>query len=121
MERAWVKVGDQRRKNFFQEHNEQKGGIMLKRICWSLFLLAALGAGLVFLVNESQAMPNFARKYSADCTMCHTAVPKLNRIGYDFRAAGTVYLPKSARRRSLLIWGIFLQVGSSTSTTGSIT
>lgn len=37
---------------------------------------------------DSHALPNFARKYGADCSMCHTAVPKLNRIGYEFRLAG---------------------------------
>ncbi|HEY6012119.1 MAG TPA: hypothetical protein VIX18_11685, partial [Nitrospirota bacterium] len=39
-------------------------------------------------VSDSQAMPNFARKYNADCTMCHTQIPKLNRLGYEFRLAG---------------------------------
>ena len=34
------------------------------------------------------AMPNFARRYNSDCTMCHTNIPQLNRTGYEFRAAG---------------------------------
>jgi len=50
--------------------------------------LAVLIAGLGFLPSPAHAMPNFARKYKADCGMCHTAVPKLNRLGYEFRAAG---------------------------------
>lgn len=47
--------------------------MMIFGLCWS-----SLG----------HAMPNFARKYGADCTMCHTHVPRLNRTGYEFRLAG---------------------------------
>ncbi len=45
-------------------------------------------AGLLLLSTDGQAMPNFARKLNADCSMCHTAIPKLNKIGYEFRLAG---------------------------------
>lgn len=45
-------------------------------------------AGYLVFSTESQAMPNFARKYNADCTMCHTQIPKLNKLGYEFRLAG---------------------------------
>jgi hypothetical protein len=43
---------------------------------------------LLGIVSTGQAMPNFARRYGMDCSVCHTAVPKLNRIGYEFRLAG---------------------------------
>jgi len=54
------------------------------------FVLVCLLFAVCLLVisNESQAMPNFARKYSADCSMCHIQVPKLNKLGYEFRLAG---------------------------------
>ena len=52
------------------------------------FVSLILTFGLLTVAGESQAMPNFARKYSADCVMCHTQVPKLNKIGYEFRLAG---------------------------------
>ncbi|MFQ5848377.1 MAG: hypothetical protein ACE5IQ_11995 [Candidatus Methylomirabilales bacterium] len=52
-----------------------------------IVLFLCIPAFLVFS-KESQAMPNFARKYGADCSMCHTAVPKLNSLGYEFRLAG---------------------------------
>lgn len=45
-------------------------------------------AGFLVCSTDSQAMPNFARKLGADCTMCHTQIPKLNRVGYEFRLAG---------------------------------
>lgn len=38
--------------------------------------------------GESQAMPNFARKYNATCDMCHTVIPKLTKLGYEFRLSG---------------------------------
>lgn len=59
---------------------------MLKRSL-IVFCFVVVGLALVW-PTASQAMPNFARKYGADCSMCHTAVPKLNRIGYEFRLAG---------------------------------
>lgn len=50
--------------------------------------ILTVAAGLFFLQGRSEAMPNFARKYNAECSMCHTIVPKLNKTGYEFRAAG---------------------------------
>lgn len=52
-----------------------------------LHLVAAAGS-LALLSSTAYGMPMFARKYGADCSMCHTQVPKLNRIGYEFRSAG---------------------------------
>jgi len=37
---------------------------------------------------EAQAIPAFARKYDIPCTMCHTAFPKLNDFGVNFRDNG---------------------------------
>jgi hypothetical protein len=64
---------------------------MLKTIIVVACLM--LVAGFVLLSTDLQAMPNFARKYNADCTMCHTQIPKLNKVGYEFRLAG-YRLPK---------------------------
>ena len=47
-----------------------------------------LAVAVLFVANESQAMPNFARKYNATCDMCHTVIPKLNKLGYEFRLSG---------------------------------
>jgi hypothetical protein len=38
--------------------------------------------------REAKAMPNFARKLNAPCSLCHTTIPRLNETGYKFRAAG---------------------------------
>ena len=34
------------------------------------------------------AMPAWARKYKADCSLCHTTYPRLNRTGYEFKRLG---------------------------------
>ncbi len=59
---------------------------MSRKLIFSLLLI--LGTGSLIFPVESQAMPMFARKYSVDCSMCHYPVPKLNKYGYEFRAAG---------------------------------
>ncbi len=38
--------------------------------------------------SETQAMPQFGRKYGVSCAVCHTSPPRLNETGYKFRAAG---------------------------------
>ncbi len=54
--------------------------------CGLFAVLVGAVVGL-FAVN-AQAMPNLARQYEADCTMCHSIIPRLNRTGYEFRRAG---------------------------------
>lgn len=48
---------------------------------------AALLAVMV-LPGQAQAIPAFARKYSFECSQCHTAWPKLNAFGRDFKMNG---------------------------------
>jgi mono/diheme cytochrome c family protein len=35
-----------------------------------------------------EAQPSWARKYKAQCTLCHTTYPRLNRTGYEFKRLG---------------------------------
>jgi hypothetical protein len=84
------------------EKGTEKGGFRAKKIpCkktekeeWYMRHKITLMVCMVFVVSlfvlstNAQAMPNFARKYNSDCTMCHTIVPQLNRTGYEFRMAG---------------------------------
>ncbi len=53
-------------------------------------LLGTLAVILFVVLSTSQlfSMPNFARKYSMDCTACHNPIPRLNEFGFKFRAAG---------------------------------
>ncbi len=51
-------------------------------------VVASMYGAALFAAGNASAMPNFARRYNADCGLCHTQVPKLNRFGYEFRLAG---------------------------------
>jgi hypothetical protein len=37
---------------------------------------------------KAEGMPMFARKLGVQCNFCHTTIPRLNEVGYKFRAAG---------------------------------
>lgn len=54
-----------------------------------LFIAAPLwmkgGAPFDFKVS---AQPSWARKYNAECSLCHTTYPRLNRTGYEFKRLG---------------------------------
>lgn len=51
-------------------------------------IMGLAGALLAGSIVQSNAMPMFARKYNLPCETCHAPVPKLNKTGYQFRAAG---------------------------------
>lgn len=44
----------------------------------------------IFLIfpRDAEAVAQWARKYKADCTMCHTAFPRLNNFGEKFMRNG---------------------------------
>ncbi len=57
-------------------------------IVMALIMIGIAGT-LVGTVRESKAIPAWARKYNADCSMCHyPTVPRLNSFGQQFRRAG---------------------------------
>ena len=52
-------------------------------------VLVILAGVLLATVREAEAIPAWARKYNADCAMCHyPVVPRLNSFGHQFRRAG---------------------------------
>lgn len=52
-------------------------------------VLVILAGVLLATVQEAKAIPAWARKYNADCAMCHyPVVPRLNSFGHQFRRAG---------------------------------
>ena len=53
-----------------------------------LALLAAAATAASLLPRDAAAVPVFARKYGFNCTMCHSAYPRLNDFGARFRAGG---------------------------------
>jgi hypothetical protein len=50
-------------------------------------LLAAFGL-LLLLPKESQAVPQFSRRYNIKCSACHTIAPVLNEQGWMFKRLG---------------------------------
>lgn len=53
-----------------------------------LYILVVGVLSLWLQAPTAYGLPNFARRYNAKCTMCHTTVPHLNPTGYNFRRAG---------------------------------
>lgn len=56
-----------------------------KKLLW---LIALILAGGLFEMRSAEAIPAWARRYNADCTMCHTMLPRLNTMGHKFRRLG---------------------------------
>src|SRR5450759_4014067 len=57
----------------------------------SCVLSIILLTGLSLIVQETQAIPSFARKYKTSCSTCHYAFPKLNGFGKAFKNNGYRY------------------------------
>ena len=51
-------------------------------------LLAAFVVTAGLMPAPVEAIPAFARKYNASCSLCHSTVPRLNGFGEDFAANG---------------------------------
>lgn len=59
----------------------------LKLTKYTLLFLAGF-CTYVVLTPQANAEPGWARKYNANCTLCHTIYPRLNRTGYEFKRLG---------------------------------
>ena len=51
-------------------------------------VLVVMGGIFLATVQESKAVPAFARKYTVNCTVCHTRPPRLNTYGERFLENG---------------------------------
>ena len=58
---------------------------MSKKIFWVAVTALLVGQ---FPISTSHAIPAWARRYNADCSLCHTMVPQLNTVGHKFRRLG---------------------------------
>src|SRR6266545_8125867 len=69
---------------------KRKESVMNRKLGVVLAFIAVVVEGVLLAsVRESEAIPAWARKYNADCSMCHyAAVPRLNTFGQQFRRAG---------------------------------
>jgi mono/diheme cytochrome c family protein len=68
-----------------------------RRLGWIVMTLAVTALAVISLPSwesvrptgfTTQAMPAWSRKYNADCSLCHTTYPRLNRKGYEFKRLG---------------------------------
>ncbi len=77
-------------------HQERGGGITSairhhrgRAVIFLVLLTLGVVGSVVSDVRESEAIPAFARKYQANCAMCHYPVPpRLNSFGQQYRRAG---------------------------------
>lgn len=67
----------------------------MKRTLQVVVVAAVLAVAAPLLVEKlrpdaltASAMPAWSRKYNANCTLCHTTYPRLNRTGYEFKRLG---------------------------------
>lgn len=52
------------------------------------FVLIFSAVMVTALPSKAEAIPTFAKKYSAPCGLCHSSWPKLNRVGWQFKTNG---------------------------------
>lgn len=50
--------------------------------------LVALALALGLMAGTAQALPSFARREGVSCSTCHANIPRLTRIGYEYRNSG---------------------------------
>ncbi|MGB4068645.1 MAG: hypothetical protein WBK08_11495 [Nitrospira sp.] len=60
------------------------------RVLMLAVILGSLASGLVAMLapQEAEAIPAFSRQTGESCSTCHTAFPKLNQTGQNFRTNG---------------------------------
>ena len=58
-----------------------------------LFLLTNL-----FIIDDAEAIPAFARRYKISCSTCHAPFPKLKPYGDDFAGAGFILQEEEKER-----------------------
>ncbi len=60
----------------------------MKKVTLSVSVVFVFTFVLSALMYDAYAVPTFARKLNMPCSACHTAFPKLNEFGKQFRENG---------------------------------
>lgn len=61
----------------------------MKKIISLIVLAVFVSTGfLISFSSDAEAIPAFARKESAECTLCHVGFPKLNSFGFEYKQRG---------------------------------
>ncbi len=58
------------------------------RLFLRTFVFLFVGSLFLLVPKDAEAVSQWARKYQADCTMCHTSFPRLNHFGEKFMRNG---------------------------------
>jgi hypothetical protein len=69
----------------------------MRRVWMTVATLGLLAAG----ADDADAIPAFARKYHASCSLCHSPVPRLNAFGDQFAANGFQFAVGEAPRDTI--------------------
>lgn len=69
----------------------------MEPIMHKVSILLMLGV-ILFVTNDANAIPAFARKYSMSCKTCHAPFPRLKAAGDDFAGDGFVFPDKETPR-----------------------
>ncbi|NOX92546.1 MAG: hypothetical protein GXP18_08900, partial [Gammaproteobacteria bacterium] len=55
----------------------------------AMFMLPIVAISMFLIdIGAAEAIPAFARKFQANCALCHTNVPRLSPFGQQFLANG---------------------------------
>ncbi len=58
------------------------------RVVVAISIAVLLASASLILAPPAQAIPAFSRQFGQSCGACHTAIPKLNQAGEEFRLSG---------------------------------
>jgi hypothetical protein len=87
-----------------------KRGFFRKAV-WLFSIMAMTWILESFVPAPAQAIPAWARKYNADCSLCHYPnVPRLNSLGHEFRRAGFRMADEFNKSQDISKVGDFLSV-----------
>lgn len=81
-----------------------EGGVMTRIVKIFLIMVLLFIAAPLWMKGRTpfdfkvSAQPSWARKYKAECSLCHTTYPRLNRTGYEFKRLG-YRLPKEVESK----------------------
>jgi hypothetical protein len=76
---------------------------MRRLIAISIFGFFVGAMTLLAFSQEAGAVPSFARKLKANCSMCHLAWPQLNEVGRDYKEMGYTFGEAAAAEEEQVI------------------
>lgn len=69
-----------------------------------LLSFVAIGLAIAGAGSPSEAMPNFAQAFGAQCSMCHTTVPALNAYGRYVQRSQYALIDSETIKKAVPLW-----------------